>query len=92
MDDTGQSEVRVEFFGPFREFGTERLLALEGPVLYGELVRSLAGELGPGFAERAGMKNTTVIVNNKIASKRSLETLEVKPGDRVAFALLLGGG
>jgi hypothetical protein len=46
MDDTGQSEIRVEFFGPFREFGTERLLALEGPVLYGELVSSLAGELG----------------------------------------------
>jgi len=92
MDEPLLREVRIELFGPFREFGKEHLLALEGPVPYPEVVRVLACELGPGFAERAARKNTTVIVNNRIANRRSLEALQIKPGDKVAFALLLGGG
>lgn len=92
MDEPLRGEVRIEFFGPFREFGREGSLVVDGPVTFQELVDELEGKLGPGFVERAGRKNTTVIVNNKIASRRSLEALEIKPGDKVAFALLLGGG
>jgi molybdopterin converting factor small subunit len=86
------STVTVEFFGPFREFGKVREVRLSGSVGYGELVGILAGELGEEFSRRAARKNTTVIVNNRIADRKRLDSVEIKPGDRVAFALLMGGG
>lgn len=92
METSDAMTVTVEFFGPFRAFGKEREVALAGPVCYRELVSSLTADLGPEFAKRAGRKNITVVVNNRIADRKSLETLVIKPGDRVAFALLLGGG
>jgi len=85
-------EITIEFFGPFRRFGTERDLVVNGPVGFAELLDTLTAVLGPEFAEQAGRRNTTVIVNNRIASRQSLVTLEIEPGDKVAFALLLGGG
>lgn len=92
METSDAMTVTVEFFGPFRAFGKKREVALVGPVCYCELVSSLTADLGPEFAERAARKNTTVIVNNRIADRKSLEALVIEPGDRVAFALLLGGG
>jgi molybdopterin converting factor small subunit len=92
MKTSDAKTVTVEFFGPFRTFGKEREVTLVGPVFYHELVSSLAVDLGPEFAERAARKNTTVIVNNRIAGRKYLEKLVIEPGDRVAFALLLGGG
>ena len=92
MDTSDAMTVTVEFFGPFRAFGKEREVALVGPVRYGELVNGLTTDLGTEFAQRAARKNTTVIVNNRIVGRKSLETLVIEPGDRVAFALLLGGG
>ena len=92
METSDAMTVTVEFFGPFRTFGKEREVALVGPVCYRELVNSLTADLGPEFAERAARKNATVIINNRIAGSKSLETLVIEPGDRVAFALLLGGG
>ena len=84
--------VIVEFFGPFRMFGKERDLDVPGAIAYGRLVEMLGAELGSEFAEQAGKKNTTVIVNNRIVSRSKLELLQIEPGDKVAFALLLGGG
>ena len=92
METSDTKTVAVEFFGPFRAFGKAREVALAGPVGYGELVDMLSADLGPGFAERAARKNITVLVNNRVASRKGLATLVIEPGDRVAFALLLGGG
>jgi molybdopterin converting factor small subunit len=88
----GSGIITVEFFGPFREFGSKLEVPVSGPAGYRELLAKLETELGADFTSRAAKKNTTVIVNNRIASKKSLETLAVEPGDKVAFALLLGGG
>lgn len=92
MDNTIENTVKIELFGPFRKFGAGLELALEGSVRFEELLAAIEADLGPDFGERARLNNTTVIVNNKIASRGSLETLEIVPGDRVAFALLMGGG
>jgi len=92
MASGARGSVVVEFFGPFRKFGHERDLAVGGPLGYGTLLEKLGAELGDEFTEQAKRKNTTVIVNNRIASPRNLDSLQIKPGDRVAFALLLGGG
>ncbi|HEY5527760.1 MAG TPA: MoaD/ThiS family protein [Candidatus Anoxymicrobiaceae bacterium] len=92
METSDAMTVTVEFFGPFRVFGKNREVTLVGPVGYGELLSRLSADLGSDFAEHAARKSTTVIVNNRVASRRSLATLVIEPGDRVAFALLLGGG
>jgi molybdopterin converting factor small subunit len=92
MDNPVEGSVRIELFGPFRKFGAERDLSLGGPVRYEELLAAIEADLGPAFGEQARRTNTTVIVNNRIASRKSLETLKIVPGDRVAFALLMGGG
>jgi len=89
---SGAGVVTVEFFGPFRAFGKGTDVAIGGPVGYEGLLALLSSELGPEFDERARRKNTTLIVNNRIAGRKNLEGLLIEPGDRVAFALLLGGG
>lgn len=92
MASGAKGSLIIELFGPFRKFGRQRDLEVDGPLGYGALLDRLGAELGEEFTEQARRKNTTVIVNNRIASPRSLDTLEIVPGDRVAFALLLGGG
>jgi len=92
MDSGARGALIIELFGPFRKFGKQRDLEVEGPIGYEVLLARLGAELGDEFAAQARRKNTTVIVNNRIASPKSLEELVIVPGDRVAFALLLGGG
>ena len=92
MASDGTGPVIVELFGPFRKFGRSRDLAVGGPLRYETLLEKLGAELGEEFTEQAKRKNTTVIVNNRIASPARLGSLQIEPGDRVAFALLLGGG
>jgi molybdopterin converting factor small subunit len=84
--------VAVDFFGPFRAFGKGTELEIDGDVAFEELVTSLSEALGPAFRERAEKKNTTFILNNKIVARDRLGDIRIAPGDRVAFALLMGGG
>jgi molybdopterin converting factor small subunit len=84
--------IRVEFFGPFREFGTELELSLEGEVGFQELIDRLAAELGEAFRERAMKRNTTFILNKNSIRRKGWSEIRMKPGDHVAFALILGGG
>jgi molybdopterin converting factor small subunit len=84
--------IRVEFFGPFREFGTELELSLEGELGYQEIIDRLAGELGEAFRERAMKRNTTFILNKNVIRRKGLSEIRMKPGDQIAFALVLGGG
>lgn len=84
--------ITVEFFGPFREFGKETAVQADAPVSFDRLVAMLTERLGGPFEERARRSNTTLIVNNRIVSRKRLTEVEIRPGDTVSFALLLGGG
>jgi ThiS family len=84
--------VVVDLFGPFRAFGKELEFDLDDEVTYEELISRLEGSLGEPFAERARSRNTTFILNNRIVARDRLGAVQIGPGDRVAFALLLGGG
>ena len=84
--------VAVDLFGPFRAFGKELELDLDAEVTYEELMSRLESSLGEPFAERARSRNTTFILNNRIVARDRLGVVRIGPGDRVAFALLLGGG
>lgn len=88
----GNGMVEVEFFGPFRTFGSRLELKVPGEVSFEKLVGLLEERVDSGFAERAAKKNTTFIVNRKVVSPEVLGEVRVRPGDRVAFALLMGGG
>lgn len=90
MDDGGV--ITVEFFGPFRSFGKVVEVPAAGPVSFGQLVEALVERFGESFGQRARMRNTTFIVNSRVIRTRDIESTEVDPGDRVAFALLIGGG
>jgi hypothetical protein len=89
---TGDRVVRVEFFGPFRAFGSEVEVPVASEVSFDELVSLLEERVGPGFADRAGKQNTTFILDRKIVPPHRLGEVRVGPGDRAAFGLLLGGG
>lgn len=88
----GHGVVKVELFGPFRAFGSPIEVPVEGEISFDELVELLAVRVGAGFAARARKKNTTFILNNGVVPRNTLCEVEISPGDRVAFALLLGGG
>lgn len=87
-----EQAIKVEFFGPFREFGKEAVVPAGRPVSFDQLVAALVEQLGGPFEERARKSNTTLIVNNRIISPRRRDEVEINPGDKVSFALLLGGG
>lgn len=89
---TGEGLVRVEFFGPFREFGHRVDLTVPSDVSFEELVSLLEERVGPGFADRAARRNTTFILDSRIVPPQALGEVRVCPGDRAAFALLVGGG
>jgi molybdopterin converting factor small subunit len=84
--------VRVEFFGPFRKYGSVLDLEVQGELKFGELLSRIAGEVGADFEKKASSSNTTFIVDDKIVDRKKLDDTRVRPGDKVAFALLLGGG
>ena len=84
--------VKVEFFGPFREFGSGMDLVVEGDLTFEQLLDRLVQELGEAFRGRALKRNTTYILNNKVIRRKGLSELRISPGDRMAFALVLGGG
>lgn len=90
--ETRKEGITVEFFGPFREYGKNYQLDLEEPVTFEELISRLETRLGPSFGERARRRNTTYILNSRIVEAEKLGSTSVGPGDRVAFALLIGGG
>lgn len=87
-----KGRVTVEFFGPFRAFGKGLELELEGEVAYDEFLERLVSVLGESFKERAEKKNTTFILNRKVVGRKAAGKARVRPGDTVAFALLIGGG
>ena len=90
---TGDIEtVKVEFFGPFRKYGSVLDLEVEGELTYGELVSRIADEVGADFEKKASASNTTFVVDDRIVDRQKLDDTSVRPGDKVAFALLLGGG
>jgi len=91
-DDSREGKVTVEFFGPFRVFGKGLELDLEGEVTYQEFLEMLVAVLGSDFRERAEKKNTTIIINKKVIDLETASGTTIRPGDRVAFALLVGGG
>ena len=84
--------ISVEFFGPFRPFGKGAEVPAAGPISFDQLVEALVERFGEPFGRRARMRNTTLIVNNRVVRTRDIEKTEVGPGDRVSFALLVGGG
>lgn len=88
----GSGAVEVDLFGPFRDYGSRIELEVPGEVSFEALVGLIDRRVGSGFAERARKKNTTFIVNRKVVSPDALGSVLVRPGDRVAFALLIGGG
>lgn len=88
----GYRVVKVELFGPFRAFGSPIEVPVEGDISFDELVELLEARVGAAFAERARKKNTTFILNNRVVPRNTLCEVEISPGNRVAFALLLGGG
>lgn len=88
----GDGVVKVELFGPFRAFGSRVEVPVGGDISFDELVELLEERVGAGFAERARKKNTTFILNNRIVGRKALGEVEISPGDRVAFGLLIGGG
>jgi molybdopterin converting factor small subunit len=92
VKDGNTSKVKIEFFGPFRKFGKCLELPSERELTFDELISRLAEELGESFRERALMKNTTCILNNKVIERKGLGEVRIAPGDRVAFALIMGGG
>ena len=91
-EENGKGKVTIEFFGPFREFGKNLELPVEKELTFDELINRLEKELGESFRDRALKRNTTYILNNRIVEKRVLSALRVSPGDRLAFALIIGGG
>jgi len=91
-EENGKGKVTVEFFGPFREFGKNLELPVEGELTFDEIINRLEVELGESFRERALKKNTTYILNNQVVEKKVLSVLRISPGDRLAFALIIGGG
>jgi molybdopterin converting factor small subunit len=87
-----KGKIVVEFYGPFREYGKGLELAVENDLTFNELLEALEERLGLSFMERACKENSTYIVNNRIINRRNLDKIRISPGDRVAFALLIGGG
>ena len=92
MDVDETDRIVVEFYGPFRAFGKEIELTVNGKVTFDELVGILAQRLGEPFRERALMRNTTFIVNDRRIERKKRGEVHIHSGDRVAFALLIGGG
>ena len=91
-DDRTGGEILVEFFGPFRKYGKKADISCSSDLSFPELVKVIEQSVGQGFARRAMASNVTYILNDKIVSREKLGDTKVAPGDRVAFALLLGGG
>ncbi len=87
-----KGEVLIEFYGPFREYGKSCELIIDKPVTFKELIARLEKSLGTSFRERAMKENSTYILNNRIINRKELGEVRIRPGDRVAFALLIGGG
>jgi len=84
--------VKVEFFGPFRKYGKGLALEVDCELDYGELVSRIAREVGADFEEKALASNTSLIVDDRVVDRKKLDGMSVRPGEKVAFALLLGGG
>ena len=85
-------KINVELFGPFREFGIGIELQADDKLTFNELMTRLEKELGGAFRERALKKNTTYILNKQVVREDALEAIRISPGDRFAFALIVGGG
>jgi hypothetical protein len=84
--------ILVELFGPLREYGTSVCLPVDEPLPFSGLLDHLEKQLGIAFHQRVLRENITYILNNRVVDRDGSEDPMVSPGDRVAFALLLGGG
>ncbi len=92
LDSGVKSKVIVEFYGPFREYGKSHELRIDKAVTFEELIELLEKSLGVSFRERAMKENSTYILNSKIINRKKIDDVLIHPGDKVAFALLIGGG
>jgi hypothetical protein len=84
--------ILVELFGPLREYGTSVRLPLDEPLPFSGLFGRLEERLGSAFYQRVLRENITYILNDHVVDRDGSVDPMVHPGDRVAFALLLGGG
>lgn len=89
---TESPSILVEFFGPLRKYGVSVRLRLDETIPFSGLFERLDDRLGGAFSEGALRENVTYILNDRIIDRNAPEDPMVHPGDRVAFALLLGGG
>lgn len=89
---TESHSILVELFGPLREFAVSVHLPLDETVPFSDLFDRLEGQLGSAWREKALRENITYILNDRIVDRDAPDDPLVRPGDRVAFALLLGGG
>lgn len=92
MGEGENAKLTVEFFGPFREFGKGLELPLIEDIGFEELVSRLEERFGESFTQRAHMRNTTYILNNRVIDRKGIGTIRISAGDRFAFALVIGGG
>ncbi|MHB8781496.1 MAG: ubiquitin family protein [Candidatus Geothermincolia bacterium] len=87
-----KSNVLVELFGPFREYGKAVELEVDDELSLDEFLYRLTEKLGADFAGRAASFRNTIIHNRTVVDREREGELTISSGDRVAFGLLLGGG
>ncbi len=87
-----ETVVHVEFFGPFRSFGSGLELPVDGETRFFEVVGLLSERYGQEFGQRSLDSRSTVIHNREVVDRDKNADFTIAPGDRLAFGLLLGGG
>ena len=97
-----ENKVDIELTGPFREFTGQRKISIlvEDKVSLIEFIKKLSGMFGQKFGDRIIDPQTgelkgdqaMVVINGRIVDPNRRTAYEVKPGDKVIFALPLAGG